>query len=129
VKSVNLSNTPHNIPYADWQILGELDLPKRTNRDDNLRAWLAETLSPLELHATLLSKILGSAEETLGDAMASEHAAETRTMHLMVYAARQSPSNGQSWGFFWVEKMDDSVQEAESSALSHSILLYLYLEG
>ena len=124
---MNNSNPSHNIPHTDWQMLGELDLPVGYSTEDSLHAWLSEILNPLALHAHFLNQILQSAQDAAGRAMRSERAAEFQHLHFLVHAPRHPASNGQTWGFFQVEKMGTSTENRYP--FDHLIELYLYLEG
>lgn len=124
---MNHSNPSHNIPSTDWQILGELKLPVSSSTEDSLHTWLAEVLDPLDLHAPFLNQILQSAQEATRRAIPLEPAAELRHLHFLVHALKHSDSNGQTWGFFQIEKIGDSTEGGNSH--DHPIEFYLYLEG
>jgi hypothetical protein len=124
---MNNSNPSHNIPDTDWQMLGELELPVGSSTEDAIHAWLSEVLDPLALHAHFLNQIVQSAQDAAGRAMRSERAAEFRHLHFLVHAPKHSASNGQTWGFFQIEKMGDSTEGGNSH--DHAIEFYLYLEG
>ena len=124
---MNNSNSSHNIPHRDWQILGELELPVGSSTKDAIHAWLSDVLHSLDLHAHFLNQILQSAQEAAGRAMRSERAAEFRHLHFLVHASKQPASSGQTWGFFQIEKMGDSAEGGNSH--DHAIEFYLYLEG
>ncbi|HSL28547.1 MAG TPA: hypothetical protein VK900_05055, partial [Anaerolineales bacterium] len=127
VKSMNNSNTSANIPHTGWQILGELELPAGSSTDDAIHAWLSEVLHPLGLQAHFLGKVSHAAQEAAGRAMRSERAIELQHLHFLMHAPKHSASNGQTWGFFQIEKMGDSVEGG--NAHDHTIEFYLYLEG
>ncbi|HSL29522.1 MAG TPA: hypothetical protein VK900_10010 [Anaerolineales bacterium] len=124
---MNNSNTSRNVPHPDWQTLGELELPVGSSVDDAIHAWLSEVLDPLGLHAQFLGKILQSGQDAAGRAMRSERAAEFRHLHFLVHAPKHPASNGQTWGFFQIEKMGESVDGGNPH--DHAIEFYLYLEG
>jgi hypothetical protein len=123
---MNNTNTSHNIPHTDWQVLGELELPVGSSSKDAIYDWLLNVLNPLALQAHFLSQILQSARDAAGRAMRSERAAEFRHLHFLVHAPRHSASKGKTWGFFQVEKMGTSTESGYP--LDHLIELYLYLE-
>ena len=108
-------------------MLGELKLPIGSSTGNMLRAWLSEVLDPLALHSHFLDQILQSAQDAAGRAMRSERAAEFRHLHFLVYAPRHSSFNGQTWGFFQIEKMGDSIEVG--NAHDDAIEFYLYFEG
>jgi hypothetical protein len=124
---MNNSNPSHNIAHTDWQILGELELPVGASTEDSLHAWLSEVLDPLALHAHFLNQILQSAQDAAKRAMRSERAADLRHLHFLVHAPKHSASNGQTWGFFQIEKIGDSTEGGTSH--DHAIEFYLYFEG
>lgn len=124
---MNNSNPSHNIPHTDWQMLGELKPPVGSSIEDVIHAWLSEVLDPLALDAHFLDQILQSAQDAAGRALRSERAAEFRHLHFLVKVPKHSVSNGQTWGFFQMEKMGDSTEGGNSH--DHAIEFYLYLEG
>lgn len=123
---MNNSNPSHNSPHTNWHMLGELELPVSSNTEDAIHAWLSEVIDPLALDAQFLNQILQSAQDAAGRAMRSERATEFRHLHFLVHAPRHSASNGQTWGFFQIEKMGISTENGYP--LDHLIELYLYLE-
>lgn len=124
---MNNFSTSHNIPSTDWQMLGELELPVGSSTEDAIHAWLSDILDPMRLHPHFLNQILQSAQDAAGRAMRSERAAEFRHLHVLVYAPRRLASNGQTWGFFQIEKMGNSIESGNPH--DHAIEFYLYLEG
>jgi hypothetical protein len=119
----------HNIPSSripdgGWQVLGELTLPAGSSADERIRAWLTGILNPLQLPASLVKKILQSAQEASARAEAS---AKFEHIHQLVFAPMAYHSNGQTWGFFRIEKIQQS-KEADSTP-AHTVEFYLYLEG
>lgn len=124
---MNSYNTSHNTPCTHWQLLGELELPVELSADEAIQAWLSEILDPLDLQAHLLDQVLESAQNAAGRAMRSDRAAECGHLHFLVYAPKQPALNGQTWGFFQIEKMGDYAEEGQPG--DHTIEFYLYLEG
>jgi hypothetical protein len=112
---------------ADWQLLGEIQLPARSNHDDTMYTWLIEILSPLQLHMTLLNKILQSAKETAARVMHSETTMKFEHIHLLVFVPVDHTSQGQTWGFFRVEKVESAKPHKDLP--DHAVEFYLYLEG
>ena len=115
------------IPETGWQVLGELQLPVGSNNDDAIRAWFTETLSPLQLDATLQNKILQSAKETAARVMHFETATKFERVHLLVLAPVNYPSKAQTWGFFRIEKVE--FAKSFKDLPDHAVEFYLYLEG
>jgi hypothetical protein len=124
---MNNSNASHNIPHTDWQMLGELELPVSSSNEDVIYGWLSDVLNPLALQNHFLSQILQSAQDAARRAMRSEQAPQFRHLHFLVHAPRYPASNGQTWGFFQIEKLGDSTEGGNSH--DHTIEFYLYLEG
>ena len=124
---MNKSNPTHNMPHTDWQMLGELKLHIGSSTDNEIHAWLSEALDTLKLNAHLMNQILQSAQDAARRAMRSERAAEFRHLHFLVHTPKRPASNGQTWGFFQIEKMGDSTEGGNSH--DHAIEFYLYLEG
>ena len=107
----------NNTACSGWKLLGELELPAGSRAEERMKAWLVEVLRPLDLQEDFLDRMLRSAR-----AVGVERLAEAGPVHLLVYAPPGLPE-GQSWGFFRIEK-------AWNKSLSrHSIEFYLYLEG
>jgi hypothetical protein len=112
---------------GSWRLLGEIELLVGAAGNDHIYMWLVETLRPLKLNDRFLNKILASAElAAVVDRRAGIEAAH-EPMHLLIYTPEDSPSNGQSWGFFRVEKKSD-LQSADLNP-KHAIAFYLYREG
>jgi len=115
----------NNFPGADWQILGELELPVgSSNADDAIKARLMEILNPLNLHADFLNKILKSAQDAAARVM--QNGMELEHIHLLVFAPKDRSSKRQTWGFFRIEKIEGA---ADVDSPNHAIEFYLYVEG
>ena len=128
--SVNLmpnSNTSHNIPHTDWQMLGELKLPAGLSTDGAIHAWLKAVLDPLQLQTDFLHTIMISAQGAAARDRQVEAAREFEHIHFIVYILLNHESNTGTWGFFRIEKFRDATDDTTTSA--HSVELYLYLEG
>jgi len=109
---------------ADWQILGQLELPLRANAQLAINAWLSKALTPLHLPTTLLNAILQSAEEAIARATQAEVSTKDHKTRLVVYVPAARPVNRQPWGFFRLEK----VAAASLDSCGRSIAFYLYRE-
>lgn len=114
-------------PGGDWQLLAELELPVGSSAEDAINAWLVEVLGSLDLQSHFLSQVLRSAQEAARRAMSSERAAEFRHIHFLVHTPTQPVSDGQTWGFFQIEKTGDPRNGGNPH--DHAIEFYLYLEG
>jgi hypothetical protein len=110
-----------------WQILGELELTVNPDTDHTVGKWLAMILSPIDLPADFLNKVLKSAQEAAARAMQSETVMKFDHTHLLVLAPQDHVSKGQTWGFFRIEKIEGA--KADESPPDHAIEFYLYLDG
>jgi len=124
---VNTTNAPINkFPVTDWQIQGELELPVGSNTDDTLNTRLTEILKPTNLPAEFLSRILKSAQDSTARILQIETMQRYEHIHLLIFIKNDQKSKGQAWGFFRVEKVDNSTA---TIAPNHAIEFYLYPEG
>lgn len=119
-------NTTLN-PGADWQILGELELPASAGMEDALAAWFTEILHSLNLQTELLNKIIVSAQDAVVRAVQAENVFKFKHIHLTVFVPLEREKKGQAWGFFRLEKIEDT-QEKDIGG-DHAIEFYLYGEG
>lgn len=95
--------------------------------DDTLRAWLKQTLYRLNLHTDLLSKILNSVQTTTERVLKADPKNELEHIHLLVLAPSNRASKRHAWGFFGIERLEDTIEGAVANA--HTIELYLYGDG
>jgi hypothetical protein len=113
---------------SEWHFLGELELPAaRANPDETIRTWLTNLFDPLALHGDFLNRILKSAQDAAARVFLSESAEKYDHIHLVIYGPRDQGSTPGTWGFFRVEKVENTTKETSSPA--HSIEFYLYREG
>lgn len=122
-----LVKSMQNKDTTDWQILGQLELPVASQSDDAIRIWLKETLNPLNLHADFLNKILKSAQDSAARTMQIESGMGFEHIHLLVFVPSDRTSKGLTWGFFRIEKIENT--KADESPPDHAIEFYLYVEG
>ena len=111
---------------GEWQLFGEINLIADFSTNNHINTWLVETLRPLKLNVRFLDKILASAALAARSDPASDEAAPEQ-VRLLVYMSEESQSNGQSWGFFRVEKKGDPHSSEPNQ--DHVIAFYLYREG
>jgi hypothetical protein len=116
------SSTSH-AAGADWQVLGELELPASSSADPALSDWLAELLEPLGLPLDLLNKVLRSAQDAIVHARQTGAVRKFEHLHLRVFAPVESWPKAGNWGFFGIQKGEGSSQG------DHTIGFYLYREG
>jgi len=112
---------------AYWQILGELELSVGASVEDILYSWLTEILQPLHFQAELLKKIILSAQDAIGRAVHAEIVDEFKHIQLVVFVPSEREEKEQAWGFFRLEKIEDSKDEQIGG--DHAVEFYLYGEG
>lgn len=123
------SNEPQseNASASNWQILGQLELMADSPADGYLRGQLFAILEPLRLHESFQNKLMLSAEEFTTRALNSITASGHGHVHLIIFVQPERASNGESWGFFRIEKIDNAEQNPIHP--DHVVEFYLYLEG
>lgn len=125
---LNASDSSHTRKnHSQWQFLGELELLAGTNLDETLRAWLTKLLEPLALHPDFVHRILKSALDAAARAFQGEAEMMCDHLHLVIYGPGRQGSIPGTWGFFRVEKVENTAKEGSNAA--HSIEFYLYMEG
>lgn len=112
---------------GNWRLLGEMELPLSTPINNPVYAWLVETLRPLDLNHRFLNKIIASTQHALLHDFKTATEAGHSHVHLLIYTPEDNPSNGQSWGFFRVEKKGD--WQSGRANMDHAVVFYLYQEG
>ena len=126
--TVSTIDSPHpRSPGPHWQLLGELELPVEVNTDNTIHAWLTEVLDPLNLSADLLNRILKSAQDAATRVWQAEPGMELEHIHLIIFVPPDHTSTGQTWGFFRIEKIENTVEG--KAAHDHAIEFYLYVDG
>ena len=120
--------SPNEKTEASWQISGELELPVGSAADEHMETWLEELLSRLNMQADLVNKIRKSAQEAMArSGSPEEQTGGYRSVHLLVLIPAEYASNGQTWGFFRIEKVD--VERTNDGFQRYVIEFYLYLEN
>jgi len=122
---VNTDPTIHD-HNAGWQIFGELEMPASVGMEDALIVWLSEVLHPLNLQTELLNKIIVSAQDAVARAVYAEGMLRIEYIHLTVFVPLEREKKGQAWGFFRLEKIEDTQEKDIGS--DHAIDVYLYKE-
>jgi hypothetical protein len=120
VRHIHSSTSP--AAGADWQVLGELELPASSSADPALSDWLAELLEPLGLPLDLLNKLLRSAQDAIVHARQTGAVRKFEYLHLRIFALVGSLSKAANWGFFRIQKVEGGSQG------DHTIGFYLYQE-
>jgi hypothetical protein len=112
---------------ADWQVLGELEIPIGSEYAGVINIWMKEKLSPLKLQADFISRILKSAQDAVGRfAESIGTRTEVGQLHIRVLAPISHKLDEKTWGFFRIEKLE-SVREARNPP-DHYIEFHLYFE-
>ena len=111
---------------ADWQILGELELPVALRLDDAIRDWLAEILFPLNLPTRFFKRFLKSVQVSAMHAMAANSSIPLGHIQISILVLQKRYSAGKSWGFFQIERIDTKVDDVDSQ--HYAIQYYLYVE-
>jgi hypothetical protein len=84
-------------------------------------------LHALNLHTDFLNKILNSAQTTTARVLRAAPEIPLEHIHLLVFAPSNRASKRQTWGFFSVERLEDTKEGAIDN--DHTIKIYVYLEG
>lgn len=113
---------------ADRQILGELSLPADSDGEHAIHSWLLEILQPLHLSPDFLSRLSNSARESVTRAATLDPIApDAGHIHLLVFGPRNFGVDQKTWGFFRIDKLDNTA--GRKNLPGHSIEFYLYVEG
>ena len=114
-------------PSADWQTLGELELPVDPNIVDAINVSLAEILTPLNLSTDFLNKILIAAQDSVVRAQQSDASKTFGQIHISIFAPKKQIQYAKTWGFFHTERIENPSEDLGSHI--HAIDFYLYTEG
>ena len=117
----------HNFEGANWHILGELELAIESIAGDATHAWLTDVLHPLNLRADFLNKILTSAQLATERAVQAESIIRSEHIHVVVFVPPGPILPKRNWGFFRVEKIENTADGNVDP--EHAIEFYLYVEG
>jgi hypothetical protein len=112
---------------ANWQFLGELELPVDSDAVQTVHLWLTESLKPLELQEDFMNKILKSAQGAVARIIGVEAVREFEHIRIILLVPPEQMLTGQSWGFFRDEKLIDAAEGPVMHV--QRITFYLYLEG
>ena len=123
---------PRNHPADDfeaasWHILGELELAVDAIAGDGAHAWLRQILDPLNLRADFLNNILTSAQQATARAVQAESLRTPEHIHLIVLVPSRPILSKHNWGFFRVEKIENTAKGNVDP--EHTIEFYLYVDG
>lgn len=123
----NSNQSPSRHMDANWQFLGELELPVDPDAVQTVRLWLTESLKPLELQEDFMNKILKSAQGAVARIIGVESVMESEHIHIILLIPPTHTLTSESWGFFRDEKRIDAAEGAVMHV--QRITFYLYLEG
>jgi hypothetical protein len=88
---------------------------------------LKEILDPIELQEDFGNRILDSAHQTTARILQADAENKLEHIHLLVCVQAKRTSQRQTWGFFSVEKLEETMDGAVTN--EHAIEIYLYVEG
>lgn len=109
------------------KILAEIKLPLDQGPDPQVRSWLVEELGHLNLQAGFIRRILDSARDAMERLSASEGRAVQRgQVHVLISGPQRAGTEGETWGFFRIEKLEGTAPGDVPP--DHSIEFYLYVE-
>ena len=114
-------------PPPNWQILGEFELPVGTIADDTVQIRLKELLDLIELQEDFGNRILNSAQKATARILQVDAENKLEHIRFLVFVPSILTSQKQTWGFFTVEKLEDTEEEVVSNECT--IEIYLYVEG
>lgn len=108
-----------------WRLLGELNLSISSDSDPAIYSWLTGLLSPLNLSADFLNRVVESVQETVRRVLHSNTI--TGNIHLSIFAAHEHILERKTWGFFHIERIESQGEAVD--VRTHAIDFYLYTEG
>src|SRR5690348_119633 len=89
-------------------MLGEFELPVEIIADDTLQIQLREILDLVGIQEDFGKKILSSAQQTTARILQADAETKLEHLHLLVFVPSKRASQKQIWGFFSVEKLEDT---------------------
>lgn len=112
---------------SNWELLGELKLSFKSGQHEAIHEWLSQILEPLKLHEDLIRRVETSLREAARRAM-DTHAGKTmQHIHIRIHVPLVRTSKGKTWGFFRVEKIEETSTNGQMP--DHATELFLYLEA
>ena len=122
------SNDPsHNqVSRTHWRELGELKLQTGSNPDGSIKAWLTHILGDFSLPDDLFNKLLESMEDAVVRVLIFDSTeVQLGYLEMVVLAPADLAYQGQTWGFFRVERTSPNVNKENSQSLCIDYYLYL----
>ena len=125
---VNYIDPQHNhLPQTDWRKVGELKLRAGSNSDGSIETWLIEVLSDFSLPGDLVNRLLKSMEDSAGRVLIPDGTeAQLEHLEIVVLAPAYLVPQGQTWGFFRLERA--SADSQCDATKGHCVEYYLYLD-
>jgi hypothetical protein len=116
----------NNFHPSDWQLLGDFEVSSDAG-EESLPTGIKQTLHQLELPADFMTRVLESMQDSVLRILQIEEDTKPDHIHVLVFASSHHASKEKTWGFFRIEKIENS----KGGMLSHdqTIEFYLYVEG
>ena len=111
----------------EWLLAGQIRLPVDSFSIDAVDGWFQKTLTPFRIPTDLYGKLKTSIAAALSRLKATQQSAGV--VAIRVYLSQEIVANqplSHSWGFFKLEKSDNTADAGTGAA--HVLDLYLYLE-
>ena len=115
---------PKDDSLNGWQLLGDLKISYDSNIETVIRTWLLKTLEPVSLPTDFIDRIHKSVFKTVADLLKSDEQRHDH-IHLIIFIRKQKTEGSHAWGFFRIEKLEDTTQEK----FNHAVEFYLYPDG
>lgn len=110
-----------------WQTLGEIKLPVSVHMGEAIVKWLEEILAPLNLSIKFMEGFSQFARTLVARAGGVSTTTPLNHIHISILVPDKHGSNGKSWGFFHIERIENQTDNIHSK--DHAIDIYLYVEG
>lgn len=112
---------------SNWELLGELELLLNADQNAAIHEWLSQTLEQLQLHEEIARRVETSLQEAAGRALNTYRENKRQHIHLRIHVPLERTSKGTAWGFFRVEKAEESPLDGKLTA--HATELFLFREA
>ena len=109
-----------------WQLLGQIELLADATTD-SVSTWLIACLASMNLPPDFVTILLDSVHEVTLRVLDPNGGTDNKHVHLAILALKQRSEHSNSWGFFRIEKIDDTEWNKTHPDLT--VEFYLYLEG
>lgn len=123
---MNASSHTHS-QNPGWKTLGKIKLPVNIHMEESVVKWLEEILAPLNLSTKFSEKFSQFARTLVTRAGEVNAATQLNHIHISILVPDRHGSNGKSWGFFHIERIENQTEDIH--AQDHAIDIYLYVEG